>query len=182
VGLVGIITIGVSSYLVTYGPVLYEALRRRGWLAFLRAPGDRVGQDEQPPRGHIIVVGMNSLGRRIIHTLLERGEHVVVIDNDPAKLRSLRTDTVLGSAGDEAVLAEANLRAARVVISALQIEDINALLAYRCRQLGVPVSVHAFDPALIPELEEIGVDYLIVSKHDGTRQVAAALRQAGVGP
>jgi hypothetical protein len=44
----------------------------------------------------------------------------------------------------------------------------------------VPASIHAFDPALIGDLEEIGVDHLIVSKHDGIRQVAAELRRAGV--
>jgi hypothetical protein len=40
--------------------------------------------------------------------------------------------------------------------------------------------VHAFEPSLIDELEGIGVDYLMVSKHDGIRQVAAELRSAGL--
>jgi hypothetical protein len=69
---------------------------------------------------------------------------------------------------------------ARLVVSALQIEDVNALLAYRCSRLGVPVSIHAFDPSLAHELLEIGADHLMISKHDGIRQMAEAFRRLGV--
>jgi Trk K+ transport system NAD-binding subunit len=126
------------------------------------------------------VVGVNALGRRLLRAFLERGEQVVAIDTDPSKLAGLPATIILGDATDEAVLAEANIAEAKLLVSALQIEDANALLAYRCRALGVPASIHAFDPALIGDLEEIGVDHLIVSKHDGIRQVAAELRRAGV--
>jgi hypothetical protein len=44
----------------------------------------------------------------------------------------------------------------------------------------VPASIHAFDPSLTDELKLLGAEHLMVSKHDGIRQVAAALRDAGV--
>jgi hypothetical protein len=40
--------------------------------------------------------------------------------------------------------------------------------------------MHAFDSSVVPELQAIGADYLMVSKHDGIRQVAAELRRLGV--
>jgi hypothetical protein len=42
------------------------------------------------------------------------------------------------------------------------------------------VSIHAFDPSLIDDLKELGADHLIVPKHDGTRELAIRLREAGV--
>jgi hypothetical protein len=69
---------------------------------------------------------------------------------------------------------------AKLLVSALQIEDANNLLAYRARQAGVPSSIHAFDPALVDELRRNGATHLMVSKYDGIKQVAAALRDAGV--
>ncbi len=180
IGVVGIVTIAVSSYLVTYNDRVYDRVARTGVLRWFGAETGPERSEPGPPRGHVVVVGLNALGRRLLRAFIERGEQVVVIDTDPSKLEGLPATIILGNATDEAVLAEANVAEAKLLVSALQIEDANALLAFRCHALGVPVSIHAFDPALIGDLEEIGVDHLIVSKHDGIRQVAAELRKAGV--
>jgi Trk K+ transport system NAD-binding subunit len=81
---------------------------------------------------------------------------------------------------DVAVLEEARFADARLVISALQIEDTNNLLAFRCRENGIPSAIHAFDPSVSDELRAIGVSHLIESKRAGMRLVAQQLRQAGV--
>ncbi|MGH7507832.1 MAG: NAD-binding protein, partial [Longimicrobiales bacterium] len=130
--------------------------------------------------GHIIVVGMNTLGRRLVHAFTERGEQVIAIDTDPSKLAGLSAELVVGTADHPGVLAEANFNSAKLIVSTLQIEDANNLLAFRAHEAGVPSSIHAFDPSLIDELQMLGADHLMVSKHDGIRQVAAALRDAGV--
>ena len=69
---------------------------------------------------------------------------------------------------------------ARLVIATPQIEDVNALIAYRCNRAGVPVSVHAFDPSMMDELLEIGADHLMVPKLDGIRLVEQELHRLGV--
>ncbi|MGH7551496.1 MAG: cation:proton antiporter [Longimicrobiales bacterium] len=179
VGVLGIVTLGASSYMITHSDAVYARARRWGLLKIFGAAADEA--EHVPfPGGHIVVVGMNSLGRRIVQALVERGEQVVAIDTDPAKLEGLPASTLVGDAEDDAVLAEANLARARLLVSALQIQEANVLLAYRCRQLGVPASIHAFDPAAIGDLEHIGVDHLIVSRRDGIRLVAAEFRRAGV--
>lgn len=178
-GLVGLATIGGSAALVPRGPALYEALERRGWLAFLPA----TAPDPPPSRrlaGHVVVVGMNALGRRLVRAVVARGETVLAIDTDPAKLERLPSTTLFGSIDNPSVLEEAAIERAKLVVSALQIEDVNSLLAYRCARLGVPVSIHAFDPSLADELLEIGADHLMVSKHDGIRQMEEELRRIGV--
>jgi Kef-type K+ transport system membrane component KefB len=175
----GFITIGVSAYLVLGAERLYDFLRDAGALRAFRAGTDEPA-DEPRLQDHVIVIGMNSLGERIVRLLAERGERVLAIDTDATKLHGLPARTLLGTADDMAVLEGANYEAARLVVSALQIEDTNNLLAYRCRRAGVPASIHAFDTSLIDDLRRIGVEHIIVSKHDGTRQIAQRLRQAGV--
>lgn len=179
VALTGVLSIGVSAALIQAGGRVYAWLDRSGALGFLG------GRHEEGPAGtelagHIVVVGMNTLGRRLVEGFMERGELVLAIDTDPAKLHGLPCPTLLGNTDHPAVLEEAGVPRAKLVVSALQIEDANAMLAHRTVRLGVPCSIHAFDPSLVPELEKIGVTHVMVSKYDGIRQVAEALRAHGV--
>ncbi|HUH13645.1 MAG TPA: cation:proton antiporter, partial [Longimicrobiales bacterium] len=181
VGLLGLITIGISAVLVPRGRHLHAALERRGWLDFLGGHEDV----ESPPetlRGHIVLVGMNTLGRILAQRFAAVGERVLAVDTDTDKLADLPagTEVLFGSVDHPGVFHEAGIEHAKLVVSTLQIEDVNSLLAYRCARLGVPVSVHAFDPSLAHELLEIGADHLMISKHDGIRHMAEQLQRLGV--
>jgi Kef-type K+ transport system membrane component KefB len=185
VAIIGLVTIGVSSFMILYSEPLFAVVDRLGLLRPFRA----LSRSAEPPApaatvldGHVIVAGMNSLGRLLVRELAERGEQVVAVDTDPRKLEGLPATIILGSIDHASVLAEARVERARLVVSALQIEDSNKLLAYRCRELGVPASIHAFDISVQRDLREIGVDHLILSKNAGIRQMAAELRAAGVLP
>jgi Trk K+ transport system NAD-binding subunit len=157
---------------------LYSAFERTGLTRLL--PAEPAVQEEPPLRGHIIVVGMNSLGRRLVTAFADREETVVAIDTDPAKLSGLPGRHVVGSTDYHSVLESAQFGDAKLVVSALQIEDANTLLTYRAKMASVATGMHAFDSSVVPELQAIGADYLMVSKHDGIRQVAAELRRLGV--
>jgi len=178
VGLLGLVTIGASAVLAPRAGRLYDRLPRRLLPPVLWREGEEepaVGGRE----GHVVIVGMNTLGRRLAERFLEMGERVLAIDTDPRKLGQLPVDVVLGSADNPVVLDEAGIGRAKLVVSALQIEDANSMLAYRCNQLGVPVSIHAFDPTLAHELLEIGADHLMISKHDGIRLMQSEFRRLG---
>jgi Kef-type K+ transport system membrane component KefB len=183
VAVIGLVTIGASSYMILYNGPLFDWLHARGVLR----PFERLARGAQAPApraaplaDHVVVVGMNSLGQRIVRALAERGETVIAVDTDPAKLAGLPAAAVLGSVDHASVLDEVRIRAAKLVVSALQIEDSNKLLAYRCRQWGVPVSIHAFDVSVQRDLRAIGADHLILSKNAGIRQIAARLRAEGL--
>lgn len=188
VGLAGLATISISAYLILYDRRLWEAgvrrglLRRPAALPASAAPPTSTAAAEAPPKpeGHVIVVGMNALGRRLVAELARREVPVTAVDTDPAKLRDVPATTVLGNVDDPAVLEEAGVDGARLVVSALQIEEVNNLLAWRCRKGGVPCSIHAFDRSVLSELREIGADHLIYSKHAALRQIAGELRAHGV--
>lgn len=180
IGVVGILTIAASSYIVLNGDALYRRFRAPGLLRLLPLKDGREAPVEETYEGHVVVVGMNALGRRIVEGLAARGEKVLAVDTDPVKLEGLAARTMLGSVDHASVIEETGIPLARLVVSALRIEDTNRLLAWRCRALGVPVAIHAFDQSVARELEVIGTDYLIASKNDGVRAIAAQLAAEGM--
>jgi Kef-type K+ transport system membrane component KefB len=180
IGIIGIVTIAASSYMILYNHELYGIVSRAGLLRMFGAPPDEPPEPSTRPTGHIVVVGMNALGRRLVELLAGRGEIVVAVDTDPRKLEGLPAQTVLGNAEYQSVMEDANLGDARLLISALQIEDTNNLLAYWARLAGVPSSMHAFDQSVVDELRGIGVSHLMISKNTGIQRIAAELRRAGV--
>jgi hypothetical protein len=190
IAVVGLVTIAVSAYMILYNHQLYSLVMRWRLLRFLRVdeegPRDAIDPDTighgsaEGLEDHVIVVGMNSLGRRIVERLREAGEQTLAVDLDPRKLAQVPGPTLMGDTEDLSLLEAAGIRRARLLVSALQIEGANNLLAYRCRSLGIPCSIHAFDAAVAPDLREIGVTHLMDSKTAGTRRLSEALRAEGV--
>lgn len=184
VGLVGLTTIGTSAVVVPAAVRIVERLRATGALGWL--PGSASPKTDMPTPllgNHIVVVGMNTLGRMLVRRFTDLGEAVLAVDTDAGKLTDLRARTLVGDITRASTLEEAAVRRAGLVVSTLHIEDVNALLAYRCARLGVPTSIHAFDTTLVDELLEMGVDHVMLPKHDGIRGMEEELIGLGVvGP
>lgn len=177
-GLVGLVTISASSFLILHDGRVVSFLRR-----LLRL--DPAGREADTPddaglSGHVIVVGMNTLGRRIVHALDAMGETVLAIDTDPGKLADLPCRKLLGNVEYAGTLEEACLAEAKLIVSALQIEDTNEAVAFRGRLNGVPCSILAVDMNHMDELLDMGVDYLMVPKVDGIKRQNDKLRELGV--
>ena len=169
-GLVGILTIAISSYLIIYSDLLYEFFQRFHLLTFFKAKQEPDVEVLHSYEGHVIVVGMNALGRELVKQLTLRGETVLAIDTDPRKLEGLgAATTLIGNVEYESMVEEISLPKARLVISALQIEDTNHLLAYRCRSAGVPCAIHAFDISVVDDLLEMDTAYMFMPAVDAVR-------------
>jgi len=180
-GLVGITTIALSSYLIIHSEALYAAIARIGILKLLRAKQEPDGEILRHRKDHIIVVGMNALGREIVQQLTMRNERVLAIDTDPQKLEGLgEADILIGNVEYQSVVEEVGLREARLVVSALQIEDTNHLLAYRCRSANVPCAIHAFDLSVVNDLLDLDTTYLMMPAADGILQQRQLMRQEGI--
>lgn len=179
--LVGVITIVISAYMILQSERLYNILAR---LQVFRLFPTKGSQPEEKPAiersGHIIVVGMNPLGRKIARRLHARREEVLAIDTDPGKLLDLPCETLIGNIEYKSVVEESGFERARLIISALQIEDANMLLAFRCREAGVPLAVHAFDASVVDDLLELEADYLMMPKVDGIVTQRQRLREEGI--
>ncbi|MFD2256622.1 cation:proton antiporter [Luteolibacter algae] len=183
--LIGVVTIAVSSYTIIYSHSLYAWILRMGLLKFKFLDGkpevaDRIVHAGEHLDRHIIVVGMNSLGRELVRRLCAKGENVLAVDTDPQKMEDLPGSSLLGSVGYLSVLEEAGYSRAKLLVSALQIEQTNDLLAYRCRAAGVPCAIHVVDFSVIDNLLELETDYLMVSKVDGVKAQLRILQEMGV--
>jgi Kef-type K+ transport system membrane component KefB len=180
-GLVGITTIALSSYLIIHSEALYAAIARTSVLKLLRAKQEPDSEILRHRKDHIIVVGMNALGREIVKQLTLRDERVLAIDTDPKKLEGLGdADILIGNVEYQSVVEEVGLREARLVVSALQIEDTNHLLAYRCRSASVPCAIHAFDLSVVNDLLDLDVTYLMMPAADGILQQRQLMQQEGI--
>ena len=180
-GLVGITTIALSSYLIIHSEALYAAIARTGLLKLLRAKQEPDSEILRHRENHIIVVGMNALGREIVKQLTVRNERVLAIDTDPKKLEGLGdADILIGNVEYQSVVEEVGLREARLVVSALQIEDTNHLLAYRCRSAKVPCAIHAFDLSVVNDLLDLDTTYLMMPAADGILQQRQLMQQEGI--
>lgn len=176
VAVVGIVTIATSAYMIIYTEPLYRFCRRFGLLRLFGAKQEVEAEDACTRQGHVIVVGMNALGREIVSRLEVRGETVLAIDTDPNKLEGLgAVETMIGNVEYESVVEEIGLRRARLVVSALQIEDTNHLLAYRCRSAAVPCAIHAFDVSVVEDLLELDTSYMFMPAVDGVREQVVLL-------
>lgn len=178
--LVGIVTIAVSSYMLLYGEQLYLFCRRTGLLRILRASQKEDEPEAAALKHHVIVIGMNTLGRRIAEALHRRGEGVLAIDTDPRKLRGLPCRTLHANIEYRAVLEEQGLAHAKLVVSALRIEDTNDLIAYRCKEAGIPCSIHAVDLSVMENLLAHDVAYFMLPKVDVIKYQSALLREQGL--
>ncbi|CAA6695785.1 MULTISPECIES: cation:proton antiporter [unclassified Lentimonas] len=180
-GLVGMITIALSSYLIIHSEALYRIIARTGILKRLGAKQEPDKETLRHRKDHVIVVGMNALGREIVKQLTLRSERVLAIDTDPKKLEGLGgADTLIGNVEYQSVVEEVGLREARLVVSALQIEDTNHLLAYRCRSAGVPSAIHAFDMSVVEDLLDLDTTYLMMPAADGIIQQRDLMEEEGV--
>jgi Kef-type K+ transport system membrane component KefB len=180
VGTVGLITIALSACMILYDEVLWEWMRRSGVLRLFGAA--RISDEVAPVRtrqGHIIVVGMNTLGRQLIERLQAGGEIVLAIDTDPHKLAGLPCDTLLGNVNYSSVLETAGLARAKLLVSALRIEETNDWLAYQCRRHRVPCAVHVVDLSVVDNLLEMDASYLMIPKVDGVKLQNRELTRLG---
>lgn len=172
--LVGLLTIGVSAYMIIYNHQLYAVLERWGVLRVFRQrgvpPADAIGEGVKV-RDHVVVVGMNALGRQLARRLHDLGLTVVAVDKDPACLKGLPCRTLQGDIDDLAVFDEAFVSQARSVVGAVHDEETSELLAWRCRQYGVPIALQRADAAHADSV----VDFVIDTKALGVVRLEAAL-------
>jgi Kef-type K+ transport system membrane component KefB len=181
IGVVGVVTIAASAYLILYNHQLYAVLKRTRVLRILRGQPANNGEDEAPRlTDHVLVVGMNDLGRRVAILLHDRGEQVVAIDTDARKMAGLPCQVLVGDVDYTSTLDEAGLAEARMAICALRSESVNRLLVFRCRMLSVPIAVYAPDRSMRDQLQAIGATHLVDARHHSAQRLKADLGTLGV--
>lgn len=191
--LVGMVTIGLSTYLIIYSHPLYDRLAR--WLKiFERRDPHREQSDDSavyPPAIDAVVFGMGRYGGKIIRGLQEAGWNILGIDFDPGVVSAWRAEGVAvryGDAEDPEFLATVPLRHAGLVISTAHERSANlALLAsLRHHAFKGRAAVRIERPEDAELLMRAGADMILSPLSDGAMKavedLVASRQTAGNAP
>ncbi|MFB6137678.1 MAG: cation:proton antiporter [Halobacteriaceae archaeon] len=110
----------------------------------------------------VIIVGGGRVGRALAARLEERGENVVIVENDEGNVEVARNEgfTVhIGDGTDTDVLRSAGAENARIVVAATGDDDVNLLVAQLANSKFDPETVlaRANNPDNVEAFEELGV-------------------------
>ncbi|BCI87574.1 potassium efflux system protein [Mycobacterium kansasii] len=139
---VGLITIGASTYMIVYSHQLYRRLKR--WLSLfersaIREPESQSAEDDFD----VILFGLGRFGGHLAERLSSVGHRVLGVDFDPHGVKThdrKGVTAVFGSAEDIHFLEALPLDRARYVISAIPVLQTNLALLHSLRhhRFGAP--------------------------------------------
>lgn len=189
VTMVGLVTIAVSTYMITYSHQLYAACEP------LLGVFERRSTPREPfePSGHaddgnkVIIVGLGRFGTAIGMRLQKRGIRVLGVDFNPLAVRRWREmdlETVFGDATDPEFVAELPLEGADWLVSTVPIhptglshEDTRTTLIQLARTAGFrgTVAVSSHQGQDIEELYAAGADIVLEPFQDAADRAVELL-------
>lgn len=188
VTLVGIITIAVSTYMITYSHQLYAFFEPILGI-FERENATREQQSDHQTDAHhkVVIFGLGRLGTAIATRLKERGVKVLGLDFNPSATkhwRLLGLDTEYGDVTDAEFLAELPLRHAQWIISTiphhptgLSSEDSRKTIVQLIRSAGLTAKLATISHTELEtrELKEMGADLVLEPFQDAADRATELL-------
>jgi Kef-type K+ transport system membrane component KefB len=183
VTLVGVITIGLSTYMIIYSHQIFE--RIGGWLSiFERRRALIVDNGDEREMFDVIVYGFGRFGSNLVEHLVDDGQRVLVIDFDPEAADRVfdgvfdGVSAIYGDAEDVEFPSVLPLDAAKWVISTVPRADINAVLVDSLRRWGFEgrIAVTAHDDAEALRMCELAADTMLQPFVDAADDAIAHLK------
>ncbi|MGJ3230635.1 MAG: cation:proton antiporter [Oceanicaulis sp.] len=180
VTLVGLITIGASTYMITYSHRLYPLLepvlgvfeRRNGGAA------ERAAAEALSGRHEVILLGLGRYGGAIAQRLLKQGVSTLGADFNPASVglwRQRGLDAVYGDLSDQEFITHLPLNGVKWVISTaadhelgVAGEDSRIAMIRTLRKFGYAgkIAVTSQHGVRVNELKQAGADLVLEPFHD----------------
>lgn len=115
-----------SAYTSRHDEMLYQKIRSIDWIPSRRKvpKSDDIGELER----HIILIGYDTQGKRIVDALNTEDVDYVVIENDPEKVEDLREKEepyIYGDVMDQYPWTEANFKEAQAIISTVPVMKVS---------------------------------------------------------
>jgi len=137
----------------------------------------------------IILAGAGEVGSHLVKMLSNESHDIVVIDNDPERLKSIGSTldvmTMEGNANSISILKEANVSKSDLFIAVTFSEDVNINSAILSKKLGAKKTIARIDNEeyLMQANKEIfatlGIDYMIYPEKIAAREIVGLLAQTG---
>ncbi|MDQ2070650.1 cation:proton antiporter [Natronospira bacteriovora] len=177
VTLVGLITIGLSTYLIIYSHPIYDRLAP--WLRIFERQNIQQADDshEEATQADVIVIGLGRFGYDLAMGLSDQKVRVLGVDFDPAAVDALQSESVpacYGDAEDPELPDRLPLSQARMVISTVPDPVANRALIDSIRHAGFRgrVMLTAHHPADIRALADLPEHELLLPFRDAAEKTA----------
>ncbi len=181
VTVVGIITIALSSYMITYSDGLYKILEK--YLSiFERKKVKR--EHERHHRYDAVMFGYRHGGSEFVSVFEKLANRFVVVDYDPEAIERMEKQNIpylYGDATDPGMLDEINLEHTKLVVSVISDYKANLFLLETLERVN-PHAVmicHAEDIREAVELYGLGASYVVMPHFVGNQKISAFLRKNG---
>jgi Kef-type K+ transport system membrane component KefB len=173
--LVGLITIGLSTYLIVYAHPIYEHSAPLLQLFEKRMTTREARDSIAPEKVDAVVIGLGRLGHHLALRLKERGHDVLGIDFDPQVVRDWCKEGRNAQYGDaEDPELAAQLPQARWIVSTIPHRKVNRQLIQSLRgrdfEGRVVVTAHSHHDARLLELA--GADLVLLPFVDAAAEAA----------
>jgi len=187
VTVVGIVTIGLSTYLILYSHPLYDRLEHVLRVFERREPMRELAAEEGeagPLAVDAVVFGLGRFGSAISRGLSDRGLSVLGVDFDPLAVRQARAAglaTQYGDAEDPELPAQLPLSRARWVVSTAPSLDVNLVLLHALREQSYAgrIAVTTHDAGHARQLAENGADVVLLPYADAADQAVDLITAGG---
>ncbi|MGQ9424497.1 NAD-binding protein [Gilvimarinus sp. F26214L] len=193
VTLVGLITIALSVYMITYSHHLYQWLEPALGLFERRvAYREEAIDDFAAPDSHhdLVLIGLGRYGTAIAKHFYEENLRILAVDFDPDKVRRWRQqgyDAVYGDASDPEFIESLNLSKVRWVISALPQHDLgltredsreSLIDGLRIHGYGGKIAVSSHNPDDVQHLLAKGADLVLSPFTDAAELAVERIRSS----
>jgi Kef-type K+ transport system membrane component KefB/Trk K+ transport system NAD-binding subunit len=182
---VGLVTIGLSTYLILYSGQIYERLAPLLGVFERRTPYREVVGDAQgeAPQADVILFGLGRYGSGIADHLRRRHRRVLGVDFDPAVLDRWRGEgfsVLYGDAEDPEVFEHLPLGRARWIVNTTPALDSSRMLLRHLQDQHFEgkVAVTCRTPEEAAVLEREGADLILRPFADAAEQAADSLTSA----
>jgi Kef-type K+ transport system membrane component KefB len=179
--LVGLITIGISSYLIIYSHHIYERVAPLLKPFERKIPHREVDEQEiKDSPFDVIIFGLSMYGNNIARSLEESGFKVFGVDFDPAAIKRWKKKGRHAQYGDadDPELPELLPLDAKCVISSLEDKQINLALIKYLKHAGYKghIAVTSYTGRTAKELELAGADLILLPFVDAAENIPQKLK------
>ncbi len=193
VTLVGLITIALSVYMITYSHMLYKVLEPVLGVFEKRAPAREESEDHKllEHRGQydVIVFGLGRYGSAFVHYLNKAGYRILAVDFNPDEVHKWKKkgyDAVYGDASDQEFVSMLPLEGVQWVVSSISQHDLG--LTYedprivlidvlRNQQYAGKIAVSTQKVGESETLKTKGADIVFLPFYDAAEQAAERLTE-----
>jgi Kef-type K+ transport system membrane component KefB len=179
--LVGLITIGLSTYMILYSHPIYERIAPLLSIFERRVPHRELGDDTVECKGaDFLLFGLGRFGNNMAHFLRQSGASVLGVDFDPQVIADWHKQghaAQYGDAEDPELAASLPLPHVRWVVCTAPQQETSLTLLHSLREHGYTgkIAVTAHHAHAVAQLRKAGADRVLLPFVDAAKEAAESL-------